>query len=177
MIRKIVTAEDPVLRKKSKPIKKVDKKVKDLIKDLQDTLNAKKDPEGVGLAAPQIGVLKRVFVVKYKDLPSAFVNPKIVSTKGPKTKKKRKNKEGKMLEGCLSIPQYYSPLERSKYVKFEFTTEDGDRVEQEVTGFGAQIIQHEVDHLDGVLYVDHILKQKLPLYKQNTAGEWEEVEL
>ena len=177
MIRKIVTAEDPVLRKKSKPVKKVDKKVKDLIKDLKDTLVIQKDPEGVGLAAPQIGKLQRVFVILNKEEMRAYVNPEILSIDKSKPKKKKGSDENKVLEGCLSIPHYYGPLERSKKLTLKYLNEKGKSIEEEFTGFDAQIIQHEVDHLDGILYVDHLLQQNIPLYTQNDAGEWEEVEL
>lgn len=177
MDRKILTAEDPVLRKISKPIKKVDKKVKGLIQDLKDTLIIQKDPEGVGLAAPQIGKLQRVFVVLSEKKMHAYINPEITSIDKSKPKKKKKSDENKVLEGCLSIPHYYGPLERSNKLTLKYLNEKGKAIEEEFTGFDAQIIQHEVDHLDGILYVDHLLRQNIPLYTQNKKGEWEEVKL
>ena len=173
MIKQVLKSGDPALRLKSKPASKVDKKVKSLIKDLKDTLINHRDPEGVGLAAPQIGKNVRVFVMKQGKNIKAVVNPKIVKISATKTKK-----SGKMLlEGCLSVPHYYGPLKRQNKVVLSYITDEGKRVTEKFEGFEAQIILHEIDHLDGVLFVDKLLEENTPLFKQNSEGEWEEVEL
>lgn len=170
MIRKIVPASDPTLRKKSKPVKKITKSVKRLIKDLKDTLKAQTDPEGVGLAAPQIGVNKRVFIMHYNDQVTAVISPKVVSI--DKTKKKNT----KTMEGCLSIPYHYGPLTRPKKITIKYLNEKGKSVTKTFKGFEAQIIQHEIDHLNGVLFVDHLLKEGKPLYEL-VDDEWVEVDI
>lgn len=176
MIRKILQSSDPVLRTKSKPVVSVDKKVKELIKDLKDTLAIQKDPEGVGLAAPQIGRNIQVFVCNYKDFARVVINPKILSTTEMTKAEKEKKSKHEILEGCLSLPYYYGPLKRAKKVKVDYLNEKGEEVVEEFVGFDAQIILHEIDHLNGVLFVDHLLKEKKPLYKVED-DEWEEVEL
>lgn len=178
MIRKIVRVTDPHLRKKSKPVKKIDKKVLSLIADLKNTLKAQKDPEGVGLAAPQIGKSQRVFVTKYKGNIKAFINPKILRiSKDPASKKgKPEKRKQKIMEGCLSLPHHYGPLVRSKKVKVKYLTEKGKEVTETFEELEAQIVRHEIDHLNGVIFIDRLLEQKKPLYEL-VGDEWEEVEI
>jgi peptide deformylase len=172
MIRKIVSVTDPVLRKKTKPVKKIDKKIKGLIKDLKDTLLAQSDPEGVGLAAPQIGKSLSIFAMKPDKNITIIINPKVVSIKG----KKKIKKPPKTFEGCLSLPHYYGPLVRPKHITIEYLSENGEKKVKTFKDFPAQVIQHEIDHLNGVLFVDHLLEKKLPLYEYKDGG-WSEVEL
>lgn len=172
MIRKIVGVKDPVLRQKAKSVKRVDKKIEKIIKDLKDTLKVQKDPEGVGLAAPQIGKSYRIFAVDYEDFKRIVINPKIISIKKTKMKKSKNN----VLEGCLSIPHYYGPLRRSDGITIEYLNEKGEKITESFKGFRAQIIQHEIDHLNGILFTDHIINQKAPLYKIR-GDDYEEVEL
>jgi len=174
MIRKIVGSKDPVLRKPSKPVAKIDRKIVNLIKDLTDTLAQQKDPEGVGLAAPQVGVNLRLFVMAKGKEIVPVVNPEIIEVSKKQTTKKKKGHS--ILEGCLSLPNYYTPLKRPGSVKLRYTTADGEEKIEEFTGFAAQIVQHEVDHLNGILFIDRLLEQKKPLYKME-KGEWIEVEL
>lgn len=177
MIRKIVLSNSPVLRKKSKPILKFDKKVKDLINDLKDTLEVQKDPEGVGLAAPQIGKNWRVFLAKDGDFQRVVVNPEILKIeKRTKSRKPAKKSKREILEGCLSIPYYYGPLKRASRVTLKYLNESGVSVTETFEGFRAQIILHEMDHLEGILFVDHIISDGKPLYRVD-GNEWEEVEL
>lgn len=178
MVRKIVQSNDPLLRVKSLPVKKIDKKVLGLIQDLKDTLSVQKEPEGVGLAAPQIGKNLRVFVANYKDFQRVVINPEIIKI-GEEDKKeeiegKRSKKE--ILEGCLSLPYYYGPLKRSAKITVKYLGENGKDVLEDFEGFNAQIILHEIDHLNGILFVDHLLEEKKPLYKVD-GDEWEEIEL
>jgi len=173
MIRNIVPVTDPVLRKKSKPVEKVDKKIKLLIKDLKDTLKAQKDPKGVGLAACQIGKNLRVFAIKPKKEIKIIINPEVISvSKDKNIPSPKKN----VLEGCLSLPHYYGPLKRPKKIEISFLDEDGKKTRETFEGFPAHIIQHEIDHLEGVIFIDKLLKKNLPLFK-HTRGEWEEIEL
>jgi peptide deformylase len=176
MIRKILQSGNPVLRTKSKPVSGVDKKVKDLVRDLKDTLAIQKDPEGVGLAAPQIGKNLQVFVCSYKKFNRVVINPKIINIEKRKVKSEKQKSKKEILEGCLSLPYYYGPLKRSPKVKVEYLNENGEKITEEFVGFEAQIILHEIDHLNGVLFIDHLLKEKKPLYKVEN-DEWEEVEL
>jgi peptide deformylase len=179
MIRKILLSNDPTLRLKSKPVIKVDKKVTKLIQDLKDTLSIQKEPEGVGLAAPQIGKNLRVFVANYKGFERVVVNPEVIKIEpgienhGP-SKKGRSKRE--ILEGCLSLPYYYGPLKRAAKITVKYLNEEGKEITETFEGFNAQIIMHEIDHLEGILFVDHLLQEKKPLYKVE-GDEWEEVEL
>ena len=160
----------------SKKVGKIDKKIRSLIEDLRDTLIAQKDPEGVGLAAPQIGVNLKVFIIKPSKSDKVFINPEILS----KSKKKKSPKKGKqykkIMEGCLSLPHFYSAIERDYLVKLKYTQENGKEATETFEGIEAQIVEHEVDHLNGILFVDRLLEQKKPLFEYKN-GEWEEVEL
>jgi len=174
MVRKIIQSGNPILRAKSRPVEKVDAKVLKLIQDLKDTLKIQKDPEGVGLAAPQIGKNLQIFLCDYKDFKRVVINPKILKISNFKSQISNSKKE--ILEGCLSLPYYYGPLKRAQTVKLEYLNEKGEKTIEEFKDFEAQIILHEVDHLNGVLFIDHLLKEKKPLYKVEN-DEWEEVEL
>lgn len=175
MVQKIIQSGNPILRKVSKPVGTIDKKVKVLIQDLKDTLAVQKDPEGVGLAAPQIGVNLRVFVVDFKNLKRIVINPEVLEIKNQV--KEIKKKKSEILEGCLSLPHYYGPLTRDSYVKLKYLDENGKEIEEEFNDFNAQIILHEIDHLNGFLFVDRLLEQKKKLYKLDADDSWEEVEL
>lgn len=172
MIRPILTAQDARLRKKSKPVAKIDKKVLSLIKDLKDTLKAQKDPEGVGLAAPQIGKNFNVFVFTTPKGLKTIINPKVISVIKDKTKRSKE----KILEGCLSLINFYGPLTRPEKIRLKYMTESGKEIIETFLGFDAQIIQHEIDHLNGVLFIDRLIEQKKPLY-EHVDDEWEEVEI
>ena len=175
MICKIIQSGDKRLRTVSKPVKTFDKKVKGLIQDLKDTLKVQSDPEGVGLAAPQIGTNLRVFAIAFKDLNRIVVNPEIITIE--KGKEKKKSSKNEILEGCLSLPHYYGPLKRESYVKLKYLDENGNEVIEEFKDFNAQIVLHEIDHLNGFLFIDRLLEQKKKLYKLDRNEEWEEVEL
>lgn len=175
MIRTILTATKASLRQKSKPVKKVDKKILSLISDMKETLAAQEDPEGIGLAAPQVGKNLSIFLMKPKDKIKIIINPKVISV----LKDEKKNKSGKgkkLMEGCLSLPHFYGPIKRAKEIKIEYLNTKGDKVVESFFGLNAQIVLHEIDHLEGVLFVDHLLKQKKPLYEY-IDGEFEEVDL
>ena len=103
------------------------------------------------------------------------MNPEILSVGKIPTKNKSKRKKS-ILEGCLSLPYYYGPLTRAPKIKIKYLDEKGNETVEEFSGFLAQIVQHEIDHLNGVLFIDHIIKEKKPLYKVH-GDDWEEVDL
>lgn len=177
MVQKIVQSGDKKLRIPSKPVIKFDKKIINLVQDLKDTLEIQKDPEGVGLAAPQIGVNLRAFAVSYKNLKRIVINPEIIEIKKRSSSGKSKQSKNEILEGCLSLPHYYGPLKREALVKLKYKDEKGKEIIEQFSGFNAQIILHEIDHLNGIMFVDRLLEQKEKLYKLDEDDEWEEVEI
>lgn len=176
MIRKILQSGDPVLRKKSKAVAKVDKKVLGIVKDLKDTLGVQREPEGVGLAAPQIGKNLKIFVADYKTFRRVVINPEILKISGVKSEKLKVKSKKEILEGCLSLPYYYGPLKRAGKITIKYLNEKGEEITEVLEGFDAQIILHEIDHLNGILFIDRLFEEKKPLYKVE-GDEWEEVEL
>ncbi|MDO8503506.1 MAG: peptide deformylase [bacterium] len=177
MVKKILNVQDPRLRQKSKPVEKIDKKILRLIDDMEKTLVAQKDPEGVGLAAPQVGEFLQIFVMRHKGKIQPVINPEIVKKSRETNEPPKEQEEGEyIMEGCLSLPHYYGPVERSVSVELRYLRPDGTKKNEEFRGFPAQIVQHEVDHLNGVIFVDRLLQQKRPLYELRN-NEWQEVEL
>jgi peptide deformylase len=195
---KIVQAPDQVLSEIAKPIEKVDKALKDLIKNMEQTLIDQTDPEGVGLAAPQVGKSLQLFIVKQDQDAQLliFINPVIEktfekppekaaavkqSTKATKAKKKAKIDKGVQLEGCLSLKDIWGVVKRPYGVVLSYQDETGTKHTRTFDGFLATIIQHEVDHLNGVLFPKRVLEQKNPLYHsiKNKEGEieFEEIEI
>src|SRR5204863_9075586 len=129
----------------SKPVSKIDKKILNLIKDLKDTLEVQKEPEGVGLAAPQIGKNIRIFAVNHKKWKTIFINPEVLELKTDK--KIKRPAEHDILEGCISLPNYYGPVDRPNYLKIKYLNEKGISIEEEFKNLDAQIVLHEIDHL------------------------------
>jgi len=169
----IVTAPNPVLSAKAKQVVKVDKTIVDLVKDMEKSLDAATDPIGVGLAAPQVGKSLAIFVIKPspKAKLQAFINPKITKVEEqPNGKTKRKTKK---LEGCLSLKDIWGEVERAKAVWLEYLDEEGKPHHKKFNGFIATIVQHEMDHLNGILFPKRVLEQKGILYesKKNSKGE------
>lgn len=144
-IRNIRTIGDDVLRKKCKEVVEITNRELTLIEDMVDTMF---EANGVGLAAPQVGVLKRIFVIDIGDENGTmvFINPEILETKGTQCDE----------EGCLSIPGESIPVERPNYVKVKAFNEKGEEFILEGEELLARAILHENDHLNGVLYVDHV---------------------
>jgi peptide deformylase len=178
MVQKIIQSGDTILRKVSKPVEKIDKKVKDLIQDLKDTLAVQNDPEGVGLAAPQIGKNLRIFIVGFRNLKRIIINPEVLKlSKEKNINLASKKDKSEILEGCLSLPHYYGPLKRESKIKLKYKNENWEDITEEFKDFNAQIMLHEIDHLDGFLFIDRLLEQKKKLYKLSKKDEWEEVEL
>ncbi len=172
----IVIVPNPVLRKVAKPIEQVDKRLLDIISDMTTVLLAAKNPEGVGLAAPQIGIGLRLFLIRPnpKKPPQLFINPQIVSYS--KRQQTPDTKHG-VYEGCLSIPNHYSPIHRSASVTIHYDVIVGGQLapkNETFSGFAAHIIQHEMDHLNGILFIDHSLSQNSKIYLIK-GDVWEEI--
>ena len=140
-IRKIVELGEEKLRKISKPVAKFDLRLRILLKDMADTMYK---AEGVGLAAPQVGILRRVVVVDIGDGLIEMVNPEIISFSGEQTGP----------EGCLSVPGRRAIVTRPNEVTVRYQDRNGDEYEATAEGFLARAFCHEIDHLDGVIYVD-----------------------
>lgn len=154
-VRSIHLLGSPVLRERAAEIERVDPGIEALIDDLIATMRG---DGGIGLAANQIGVLRRVAVVATgEDAPLVLINPVIVAREGSSTSE----------EGCLSIPDIFVDVERAARITVETTGRDGQRVRIEADEIKARAIQHEIDHLDGVLIIDHAspLKRRLLLNK------------
>lgn len=162
MIRQIRLLGDPVLREKCRPVEAVDEEVRELIEDLRETMY---DADGIGLAAPQVGVPLRVFVYDVREeehLPGVLVNPRIVDSSGSVRES----------EGCLSIPDLTEVVERHERVVVEGLDGSGNPARIEAEGLLSRCLQHESDHLDGVLFFDRIspLKRKMLLAKWAKGG-------
>lgn len=177
---KIVQAPNEVLSKKADRVEKIDQNVKNVLSEMKKALLAAKDPEGVGLAAPQIGKSLSIFISKPtpKSPIKVFINPKIVSEEEIKESKKSGHTK---LEGCLSLLSIWGEVKRSPSIVLDFMDEDGTQHVKQFKGFMATIIQHEVDHLNGILFTERVLSQKGTLYKshKNEKGEdeFEELEI
>lgn len=167
----IITAPDPRLKAKCRPVEQVDKSVRKLIDDLYDTMY---EAVGIGLAAPQVGVASRVLVLDVAEkgaprAPHALVNPEIVWTS---------EDERAYEEGCLSLPDQFAEVVRPDRVRVKYLDRDGKEREMEADGLLATCLQHEIDHLDGKLFVDHVssLRRNMILRKLAKAKKAEAAE-
>lgn len=191
---KILTTPNKALLEKAEPIIRFDNKLKKIIAEMSATLDVTVNPIGVGLAAPQVGVLKRIFLSKPEDVGEimVFINPEIVKTANKQgipsftnsqkiEAKKPKKSRGRLLEGCLSLPNIWGNVQRKKEITLKYQDEKGLKYLETFSGFPAIIIQHELDHLDGVLFTKHVIEQKELLYRshKNAQGEdeFEEIEV
>mgnify|MGYP001269393607 FL=1 len=150
---KIIIAPDPRLLEVSKPVKEVNNDIKNL---LEDMLQVMYRSNGIGLAAPQVGILKRLIVMDCSDKntkkePLKFVNPEILNLSSDKSE---------FEEGCLSLPTQYAKVERPSNIEVEYKDENGNKYRKNFSGIEATCLQHEIDHLNGKLFVDHISKLK-----------------
>ena len=140
-IRKILTVDEPALHKTCKPVENFDKKLHNLLDDMRQTLI---DSEGVGLAAPQVGILRRVVLVDNGEQILELINPEIIETDG----------EQIGAEGCLSVPGKYGLVKRPYYAKVRAQDRNGDWFECDGEELTARCFCHELDHLDGIIYTD-----------------------
>jgi peptide deformylase len=144
-LRNIRKYGDDVLRKKCREVDQIDERLLTLIEDMKETMY---DADGVGLAAPQVGVLKRLFVVDIGDGPLVFINPEIIETSGSQIDE----------EGCLSLPGETEEVMRPNYVRARALNEKGEEFEIEGEELLARAILHEYDHLNGTLFIDRVKK-------------------
>ena len=144
--RKIITEGDPNLRKICKQVEKFDQRLWDLLDDLKDTLDY---VSGLGLASPQVNVLRRAVIVEYEDKFFELVNPKLIYS------------EGECLdnEGCLSVTDCRGLVKRPEKIEIEYFDRFGEKHNLKAEGYFARVILHEMDHLDGVLFVDKMVKR------------------
>ncbi|CAN7144126.1 MAG: peptide deformylase [Rhizobium sp.] len=152
-IKPLIILPDPLLRQVSKPIERVDADFQRLADDMLETMY---DAPGIGLAAIQIGVPRRMLVIDIsregeEKQPLVFVNPEVVASSDERSVYE---------EGCLSIPDYYAEVERPATVKVKYLDRDGKEQTVEADGLLATCLQHEIDHLNGVLFIDHISRLK-----------------
>jgi len=143
-IRKI---GDPVLRSRSKEVENINEQTKELIDNMIDSMEA---AEGIGLAAPQIGILQRVIVVKIEDDLKVTINPILI----------KENGESMAEEGCLSVPDRRGLVKRPEEIIIEGLNEEGEKVKYELEGLKARAFLHEIDHLNGILFVDKAIEIK-----------------
>jgi len=159
MLRPILVLGNPVLRQKAKRVTQVDRSIQKLIDDMIETMRA---APGVGLAAPQVGVPLRLAVIEVEDKVTVIVNPEIVKTSG----------EHELDEGCLSVPGFWGRLRRAERVSVKALDRHGKELRiRDADGLFAQALQHEIDHLDGHLYIDRMdsldkLQRSEPLRKR-----------
>lgn len=168
---KIISVPNEVLSSKTKLVAKVDEKIKNLVSEMEKTLIEQKDPKGVGLAANQVGESLSLFIIKptEKSKTKVFINPKILkivnlpfSTKN----KMRRSKKPVKLEGCLSIPRIWGPVKRASKIFIQYQDLNGTAKKEWFDGFESVIIQHEVDHLNGIVFTQRSVEQNQKLYKE-----------
>ncbi|ANX01225.1 peptide deformylase [Thermoclostridium stercorarium subsp. leptospartum DSM 9219] len=145
-IRQIRKKGDEILRKKSKPVKEINDRINELIDDMLDTMY---DANGVGLAAPQVGVLKRICVIDVGEGPIVLVNPEKIEESAEQVVD---------IEGCLSIPGVYGEVKRPERVVVKALNRKGESFTIEGTGLLARALCHEMDHLDGILFEDKVIR-------------------
>jgi peptide deformylase len=159
-VKKILTIDqhDKFLRTPSQPVKKINREIKQLIEDIRDTIDAN---PAVGLAAPQIGVHKRVFGARMsyrEDQPDEEMQPPIIFINPEILERSEETERG--YDACLSIPGMMAYTTRNLKIKVRYQNEKGKRIEQEFEGWDARVIQHEIDHLDGILFLDRLDSQE-----------------
>ena len=168
-LRKILTEPNEILRQKSLPVEKVDKNIQELINDMLETMYA---APGIGLAAIQVGIPKRVIVMDIskkegEKVPMHFINPEVID---------KSNSNSSYEEGCLSVPGQFAEIERPAKCKIKFLDYNGNPQEIETEGMLATCIQHEIDHLEGVLFIDYLSKLKKTMIVKKLSKQKKELE-
>ena len=169
MLRKILTEPDPILRKKCEPLEKVDIDTKKLMDDMLETMYA---APGIGLAAVQVGILKRLVVIdiskgEEKKQPIFLINPQIIH---------RSKKTSVYEEGCLSLPGQFAEIERPAECTIKYIDYNGKEKELKADGLLATCVQHEVDHLNGILFIDYLSKLKKDMIIKKLVKQQKEIE-
>jgi len=160
-VLQIRTLPDPILRQKAKKVTRIDNSVQKLIDDMIDTLRA--DPNRAGVAAPQVGVLLRIAVIELPEQELiTLINPEMVKKEGERI----------VQEGCLSIPGYFGEIKRAETVKVKAKDRHGKQFRLKAEGLLAQALEQEIEHLDGVLYIDH-LESEEKLFETESVQEQE----
>lgn len=170
---KIVTIPHPSLSVVCKPVAKIDKRILKLIKDMEKTLDKQHNPEGVGLSAPQVGIEERFFIIKHPETKKRYtmINPVFKE----QTDFMDSDLDDENLEGCLSIPEIWAPVQRYRRVQVQYLDKEGKECLEWFDGFLSIVVQHEYDHLDGILFTQRALEQGNPIYKESN-GKLREVE-
>ncbi len=171
-IRQIIEVPDPLLRQISKPVETVDDDLRALIADMFETMYA---APGIGLAAIQVGIPKRVLVIDLQEPveeggdpvrdPRVFINPEIVEAS---------EQEVPYTEGCLSVPDQYADVDRPDRIRARWLDESGASHDEEIEGMLATCLQHEMDHLEGVLFIDHLSRLKREMILKKLAKQRKE---
>ena len=169
MLRKILTEPDPILRKKCEPLEKVDTETKKLMDDMLETMYA---APGIGLAAIQVGILKRLVVIdiskgEEEKKPVFLINPQIIH---------RSKKTSIYEEGCLSLPGQFAEIERPAECTLKYIDYNGKEKELKADGLLATCVQHEVDHLNGILFIDYLSKLKKDMIIKKLVKQKKEIE-
>lgn len=146
-VYKIVTIPDPILRQKAQKVEKVNDGVIRVLENMRDTMYA---ADGVGLAAPQIGVSKRMIVIDPGDQLIEMINPEIIAREGEQTAR----------EGCLSVPDLVGWCKRSQKITVRGINREGEEIEMQAADMLARVFQHEIDHLDGILFPDKAIQTR-----------------
>ncbi len=170
---KILVTPDKFLRHVAKPVLKLDKKLEDDIADMIVTLKSTKDPEGVGLAATQVGLDRRLFIIILSGKPEVFINPVLSNFSEAMLSDIYKKPKDRWLEGCLSIPKLWGFVDRPYSVEVDYLTpENGELVlrHRKLEDDKSAYVQHENDHINGILFTDHILKQDGQLFQETDHG-------
>jgi peptide deformylase len=173
-IRPIVEVPDPLLRQKSTPVEVVDDDIRALIADMFETMY---DAPGIGLAAIQVGIPKRILVIDLQEPqeeggepvkdPRIFINPEILDSS---------DQEVPYTEGCLSVPDQYAEVERPDRIRARWLDEHGNSHEADIEGLLATCLQHEMDHLEGILFIDHLSRLKREMILKKLAKQRKEQE-
>lgn len=156
MIKNFIGLPDEKIRDKSDEVIAFDKHLHSIVRNLADTAQAQTNPVALGLAAPQIDVFKKVFVARIRNKFKPFVNAKIV---------KSSKEESTLLEGCFSVRKIYGQVIRPSEITIEAQDQNGKKIVKHYKGLAAKIIQHEIDHLTGILFVDHVRQQNGKLFR------------
>ena len=172
-LRPILEVPDPRLREISKPVETVDAAVRTLVADMLETMY---DAPGIGLAAIQVGVPQRILVIDLQEPeeeggepvkdPRVFINPEIVE---------HSDEEVPYTEGCLSVPDQYAEVDRPDRIRAKWLDLDGKPHDEEITGLLATCLQHEMDHLNGVLFIDHLSRLKREMILKKLAKQRKEL--
>lgn len=156
MVKPFVSLPDQKIRQKSDAVIAFDKSVSDVVKDLTETAQVQQDPVALGLAAPQIDIRKRIFVARIRNKFKHFINPQII---------KSSQKETALMEGCFSVPEIYGNVTRPAEVVLKYQDMHGKQLQTTFKGLAAKIVQHELDHLNGILFIDHVHEQNGKTFK------------